>query len=175
MEIKGKNILVIGGAGFIGSHVVDLLLKEDVDKVVVYDNFCRGSKENLGDVLEDPRCTIFDKGGDILHIDTLNDAMSECDSVIHLAAVWLLQCQDYPRTAFDVNIRGTFNVLEACVKNNIKRLVYSSSASVYGNAIEMPMAEDHPYNNQTFYGATKIAGEHMFKAFYKRYGLEGVA
>jgi len=94
--------------------------------------------------------------------------------VIHLAALWLLQCYEYPRAAFDVNIRGTFNVLEACVNNKIKRLVYSSSASVYGDAVEEPMTEDHPYNNWTFYGATKIAGEHMFKAFHKRYGLNGV-
>jgi len=100
--------------------------------------------------------------------------MKEADGVVHLAALWLLQCYEYPRAAFDVNIRGTFNVLEACVKNNIKRLVYSSSASVYGDAVEEPMTESHPYNNWTFYGATKIAGEHMLKAFHKRYGLEGV-
>jgi UDP-glucose 4-epimerase len=96
------------------------------------------------------------------------------DGVIHLAALWLLQCHEYPRAAFDVNIRGTFNVLEACVANHIKRLVYSSSASVYGDAIEEPMTEDHPYHNWTFYGATKIAGEHMFKTYHKRYDLEGV-
>ncbi|OPY93262.1 MAG: dTDP-glucose 4,6-dehydratase [Syntrophaceae bacterium PtaU1.Bin231] len=73
-----------------------------------------------------------------------------------------------------MNIRGTFNVLEACVANGVKRIVYSSSASVYGDALEEPMTEDHPYNNWTFYGATKIAGEHMFKSFHRRYGLEGV-
>jgi UDP-glucose 4-epimerase len=100
--------------------------------------------------------------------------MEGVDGVIHLAALWLLQCYEYPRAAFDVNIRGTFNVLEACVNNNIKRLVYSSSASVYGDAVEEPMTEDHPYNNWTFYGATKIASEHMFRSFHKRYGLEGV-
>jgi UDP-glucose 4-epimerase len=117
---------------------------------------------------------VFDIGGDVLQTDILNAAMKEVDGVIHLAALWLLQCYEYPRAAFDVNIRGTFNVLEACVANNIERLVYSSSASVYGDAVEDPMTEDHPYNNWTFYGATKIAGEHMFRAYHQRYGLQGV-
>jgi len=174
MDIRGSKILVIGGAGFIGSHVVEELLKEDIKEVVVYDNFCRGTRENLTDALKDSRCYIYEVGGDILQTDILNSAMKGMDYVIHLAALWLLQCYEYPRAAFEVNIRGTFNVLEACVANNIKRLVYSSSASVYGDAVTDVMTEDHPYNNWTFYGATKIAGEHMFKSFHKRYGLNGV-
>ena len=174
MDISGSRILVIGGAGLIGSHVVEALLKEEVKEVVVYDNFCRGTHENLRDALQDPRCRIFDVGGDILQTDILNAAMKKVDGVVHLAALWLLQCYDYPRAAFDVNIRGTYNVLESCVAHGIKRLVWSSSASVYGDAVEQPMTELHPYNNWTFYGATKIAGEHMFKAFHKRYGLNGV-
>ncbi len=174
MDIQGKKILVIGGAGLIGSHVVEELLKEDVKEVIVYDNFCRGTRENLEQALGDPRCRIFEIGGDILQTDILDQAMKGVDGVVHLAALWLLQCYEYPRAAFDVNIRGMFNVLEACVSNKIKRLVYSSSASVYGDAVEEPMTENHPYNNWTFYGATKIAGEHMFKAYHRRYGLEGV-
>jgi len=174
MDIKGSRVLVIGGAGLIGSHVVEELLKEDIKEVVVYDNFCRGTYDNLQPALADERCRIFEIGGDILQSDILNTAMQGVDGVVHLAALWLLQCYEYPRAAFDVNIAGTFNVLEACVKNNVKRLVYSSSASVYGDAVEEPMTETHPYNNWTFYGATKIAGEHMLKAFHQRYGLEGV-
>ena len=174
MDIKGSRILVICGAGLIGSHVVEQLLKEDIKEVIVYDNFCRGTYDNLQSALADERCRIFEIGGDILQTDILNTAMQGVDGVVHLAALWLLQCYEYPRAAFDVNIAGTFNVLEACVKNNIKRLVYSSSASVYGDAVEEPMTENHPYNNWTFYGATKIAGEHMLKAFHQRYGLEGV-
>ncbi|MDP4092271.1 MAG: NAD-dependent epimerase/dehydratase family protein [Bacillota bacterium] len=173
-KVEGSKILVIGGAGLIGSHVVEELVKEDVEEIVVYDNFCRGTRDNLRSALKDPRVKIYDIGGDITQTDILNSAMKGKDYVFHLAALWLLQCYDYPRAAFDVNIRGTFNVLEACVNNNIKKLVYSSSASVYGDAVQIPMTEDHPYNNRTFYGATKIAGEHMCRAFYDRYKLNYV-
>ncbi|MEQ9311049.1 MAG: NAD-dependent epimerase/dehydratase family protein [Cytophagales bacterium] len=170
-DLKDKKILVIGGAGFIGSFVVSELLKEDVAEVVVYDNLARGKKEYLEDQLQDPRCSMFPFGGDIRETDILDVAMKDKDYVISLAAMWLLHCKDYPRTAFDVNIAGTFNVLEACVKNNIKKLIWSSSASVYGDAVELPMTESHPFNNKNFYGASKIAGEAMCTAFNDRYGL----
>ncbi len=175
MDLKNSKILVIGGAGFIGSFVVEELLKHPVAEVVVYDNFTRGKKEYLSNALKDPRCSIFSHGGDIRDIDILDAAMNGKDYVICLAAMWLLHCKDYPRTAFEVNIAGTFNVLEACVKNNIKKLIWSSSASVYGDAVEIPMTESHPYNNKNFYGATKIAGEAMCTAYNDRYGLQVIA
>lgn len=171
MELKGKKLLVIGGAGLIGSHVIDELVKTDVAEIVIYDNFFRGIRDNLKDALRDPRVSIFSDGGDILHTDILERAMQGVDGVFHLAALWLLQCHEYPRSAFDVNIRGTFNVIEAAIKQKVKRVVYSSSASVYGDALKVPMTEDHDYNNFTFYGATKISGEHMFKSLGHRYGL----
>ena len=171
MKLENSKILVIGGAGFIGSYVVKELLKEKTSQVVIYDNFARGKKEYLQNSLKDDRCSIFPVGGDIREIDILNKAMSGMDYVICLAAMWLLHCKDYPRTAFDVNIAGTFNVLEACVNNNIKKLIWSSSASVYGDAIDLPMTEKHPFNNKNFYGASKIAGEAMCTAFNDRYGL----
>ncbi|HUK60483.1 MAG TPA: NAD-dependent epimerase/dehydratase family protein [Stellaceae bacterium] len=171
MDIRGKRLVVIGGAGLIGSHTVDLLTREDVGEIVVYDNFVRGRHENLAAALKDPRVKIFEAGGDICQSDILEAALSGADGVFHFAALWLLQCHEYPRAAFDVNIRGTFNVLEACVRAKVKRLVYSSSASVYGDAVEEPMTEDHPFNNKNFYGATKIAGEAMARAFHHRYGL----
>jgi UDP-glucose 4-epimerase len=174
MDIRGKKLVVIGGAGLIGSHAVDHLVKEDVKEIVVYDNFVRGSRENLNSALKDPRVKIYDVGGDILQTDILQSALDGADGVFHLAALWLLQCHEYPRSAFDVNIRGTFNVMEACVAKGVKRLVYSSSASVYGDAVREPMEEDHPFNNKNFYGATKIAGEAMLRSFHHRYGLNYV-
>lgn len=174
MNISGKHVVVIGGAGFIGSHVVTELLKEDVAKVTVFDNFARGKLSNISEQLKDERCSLFADGGDVREIDVLNAALKGADGVIDLAAMWLLHCKDYPRTAFDVNVQGTFNVLEACVNNGIERLVYSSSASVYGDAVEVPMTEQHPFNNRNFYGATKIAGEAMCRAFYDRYDLSYV-
>lgn len=174
MDVKGKKVVVVGGAGLIGSHTTDQLLKEDVREVLIYDNFVRGRVENLADALKDPRVKIFDIGGDVMQTDILEAAFEGADGVIHLAALWLLQCHDFPRTAFDVNVRGTFNVMEACVKKGVKRLVYSSSASVYGDAVRDPMDEDHPFNNKNFYGATKICGEAMLRAFHHRYGLNYV-
>jgi UDP-glucose 4-epimerase len=174
VDIRGKKLLVIGGAGLIGSHVVDELVKEDVAEIRIYDNFLRGTPENLASALTDSRVRIYEVGGDICQIDILDSAVKGMDGVFHLAALWLLQCHEYPRSAFDVNIRGTFNVLEACVANKIPRLVYSSSASVYGDAVEEPMTEDHPFNNRNFYGATKICGEAMARAYHYRYGLNFV-
>jgi UDP-glucose 4-epimerase len=174
MKIEGKKLLVIGGAGFIGSHTVDQLLNEDVKEIIVYDNMTRGRTENLDEALKDPRVRIYDVGGDILQTDILRSAMKGVDGVFHFAALWLLQCHEYPRSAFDVNVRGTFNVMEACVAEGVNRLVYSSSASVYGDAVREPMDEDHPYNNKNFYGATKIASEAMLRAFHHRYGLNYV-
>jgi len=174
VELTGRTIVVIGGAGFIGSHVVEELLRHDVGRVVIYDNLARGRLSNVEASLGDSRCELFPDGGDIREVDVLSRALEGAHGVVHLAAMWLLHCKDYPRTAFEVNVAGTFNVLEACVKNGVERLVYSSSASVYGDAVEVPMTEDHPFNNRNFYGATKIAGEAMARAFHDRYGLDYV-
>jgi UDP-glucose 4-epimerase len=174
MKLSNSRVLVIGGAGFIGGFLVEELLKHDVKEVVIYDNFARGKMKNIEDSLKDDRCSVFPLGGDVREIDILNVAMKDVDYVFHLAAMWLLHCKDFPRTAFDVNIAGTFNVLEACVNNNVKKLIYSSSASVYGDAVQVPMTEEHPFNNKNFYGATKIAGEAMATAYNDRYGLEVV-
>jgi len=173
-KLKGSKVLVIGGAGFIGSHLVAELLKSEVKEVIIYDNFARGKMENIADSLKDERCSIFPLGGDVRDTDILDVAMKGVDYVFHLAAMWLLHCKDFPRTAFHVNIEGTFNVLEACVNNKIKKLIYSSSASVYGDAVEVPMTESHPFNNKNFYGSTKIAGEAMCTAYNDRYGLNVV-
>lgn len=174
MRLEGSKLVLIGGAGLIGSHTADRLLDEDVGEILIYDNFVRGTPENLERALADPRVRLFDIGGDILQTDILEAALEGADGVFHFAALWLLQCHEFPRSAFDVNVRGTFNVMEACVKKGVKRLVYSSSASVYGDAVTEPMTEDHPFNNRNFYGATKIAGEAMLRAYHHRYGLDYV-
>jgi UDP-glucose 4-epimerase len=174
MNLTGKKLVVVGGAGLIGSHTVDHLIKEDVKEVLIYDNMVRGNEDNLQNALKDPRVRVYDVGGDITQTDILQSAFEGADGVFHLAALWLLQCHEYPRSAFDVNVRGTFNVMEACVAKGVKRLVYSSSASVYGDSVSEPMDEEHPFNNKNFYGATKIAGEAMLRAFHHRYGLNYV-
>ena len=111
MELKDSKVLVIGGAGFIGSYVAMELLKHPVKEVIIYDNFARGKMGNIEEPLKDPRCKLSPHGGDIREIDILNEAMKGMDYVVCLSAMWLLQCKDYTRTAFDVNLAGTFNVL----------------------------------------------------------------
>jgi UDP-glucose 4-epimerase len=169
--LDNKRILVTGGAGFIGSRLIFELLQTQVKEVIIYDNYSRGKYDNIKEALKDKRCRVFPYGGDIRDTDILNQAMQGVDYVFHLAAMWLLHCKDFPRTAFEVNIKGTFNILEACINNNVKKLIYSSSASVYGDAVELPMTEEHPFNNKNFYGSTKIAGEAMCTAYNDRYGL----
>jgi UDP-glucose 4-epimerase len=171
-ELQNSRILVIGGAGFVGSHIVDQLLEEPVREVVVLDNFVRGTRENLSAAATDARISIVD--GSILDTDLLGEMMTGTDYVFHLAALWLYECVHEPRSAVDVNIVGTFNVIEAAQTAGVKKVVNSSSASVYGDAIETPMTEDHPFNNRTTYGATKIVGEQLFRAFYEQHGLDYV-
>ncbi len=158
--------MVIGGAGFVGSHIVDQLLDEQPAEIIVYDNFARGTRANLQQASSDSRVRVVDAS--ITDIPTLRREMDGADGVFHLAALWLGECVDDPRSAVDVNIVGTYNVIEAVRDLGVKRLVYSSSASVYGDAISVPMTEDHPFNNRTMYGATKIAGEQMLRAIHEQ-------
>jgi len=175
VEINGKSFLVTGGAGFIGSHLVEMLLEKGAEKVVIFDNFIRGGSHNLTDTLLNKKVELFLVRGDTTHLDELDEAVEGIDGVFHLAALCLAHCQDYPRTSLDVNIVGTFNLLEVCVKNKIKRVMFASSSSIYGNAIYSPMDENHPWGNRNFYGATKIAGEALIRAFHFKYGLNYLA
>lgn len=175
MDIAGKNILVTGGAGFIGSHLVDMLLKEDIAKVVVFDNFLRGSIHNLKHALKDDRLELFEVKGGLTSIDEVNAATKDMDGVFHLASLSLPYCQDNPRSAIDVNIVGTFNLLDACINNSVKRIVFTSSSSVYGNAVYSPMDEKHPFEYRDIYAATKLAGEALFRAHFFKYGIKYIA
>jgi nucleoside-diphosphate-sugar epimerase len=168
-QIEGSTIAVIGGAGFIGSHIVDQLLDESVERVIVVDNFVRGTRGNLERAIQDPRVDV--REGSILDLPFLERVMEESDYAFHLAALWLHECVHHPRDAVDVNALGTFNVIDAAQRMNVGKVVYSSSASVYGDALAIPMTEDHPFNNRTLYGATKIAGEQFFRAYNEQHGL----
>ena len=171
-EIEGSTIAVIGGAGFIGSHIVDQLLDQQVERVIVIDNFVRGTRGNVAAAARDPRVEV--REGSILDLPFLERVMEESDFAFHLAALWLHECVHHPRDAVNVNALGTFNVIEAAQRANIGKVVYSSSASVYGDALSIPMTEEHPFNNRTLYGATKIAGEQFFRAFNEQHGLDYV-
>ena len=171
-DLTDKRVLVIGGAGFIGSHIVDQLLDEPVREVVVLDNLIRGKEGNLAGALADDRVELVE--GSITDRELLAKLMEGTDFVFHLAALWLYECVHEPRSAIDVNIVGTFNVIEAAQNAGVEKTVYSSSASVYGDALESPMTEDHPFNNRTTYGATKIAGEQLYRAFNEQHDLDYV-
>jgi len=171
MTLSGSRIAVIGGAGLIGSHLVDQLTREDVE-IVVIDNLVRGRKENLAEALKSHKVKLV--MADIRNNEDLAKAMAGSDYVVHLAALWLLQCQEDPRACLEVNVVGTQNVIEVARDLKVKRVVFSSSASVYGEPSYLPMDEKHPFNNRTAYGASKIAGEQMLRAFYEIYGLNYV-
>ena len=170
--LRNSRILVIGGAGFVGSHIVDQLTKEPVREIVVLDNFVRGTRENLREAAKDKRVRIVE--GSITDLPLLRNLMNETDYVFHLAALWLYECVHQPRSALEVNVVGTYNVVEAAQEAGVKKVVYSSSASVYGDAVFTPMTEEHPFNNRTMYGATKIAGEQFFRAFNEQSKLDYV-
>ena len=164
MNLHGSKILLVGGAGFIGSHIVDQLLDEHPAEIRVFDNLVRGTRKNLAPALSRGK-TVRLIEGSITDVPALRSAMSGADYVFHLAALWLGECVNEPRSAVEVNVVGTYNVIEACRDLGVKRLVFSSSASVYGNALTVPMTEEHPFNNRTMYGATKVAGEQFCRAF----------
>jgi UDP-glucose 4-epimerase len=169
LELTNKRIALVGGAGLLGSHIVDQLLEEDVAEVVVFDNLLRGSTANLAGAIRNPRLRFIQAS--MTDDEALRDALTGIDGVFLLASLWLGECVNEPRKAWEVNVLGTWNVVEACLDLGIKRLVFSSSASVYGNALVTPMTEDHPFNNRTTYGATKIANEQMLRAIYQQHGL----
>ncbi|HUZ03176.1 MAG TPA: NAD-dependent epimerase/dehydratase family protein [Thermomicrobiaceae bacterium] len=169
MDIEGSRLMLIGGAGLIGSYIADRLVREPVDEVIVYDNFVRGRRDNLAEAVKSPKLRIVEAS--ITDRDRLDRELEGIDGVFLLASLWLGECVTEPRSAWTVNTMGTWNVVETCLARGVKRIVYSSSASVYGNALEVPMTEDHPFNNRTTYGATKIANEQMFRAIYEQHKL----
>ena len=174
-DLRGSRILITGGAGFVGSHVADQLIAcEGVGEVVLLDNLLRGSHRNIASVLPSGRARLVE--GDIRDRKVVDAQVEGADYVFHLAALRITRCAENPREALEVMYEGTFNVLEACARHEVKKLVAASSASVYGTADDFPTREDHhPYNNRTLYGAAKLANELMYRAFNDMYGLPYVA
>ncbi|MFG2103952.1 NAD-dependent epimerase/dehydratase family protein [Micromonospora echinaurantiaca] len=174
VEIAGARALVTGGAGTIGSHVVDQLVAAGAAEVVVLDNFVRGRRENLARAL--PHGTVRLVEGDIRDAALVHELTHGKDLVFHLAAIRITQCAEEPRLANEVLVDGTFNVLEAAAAAKVRKVVLSSSASVYGLADEFPTTErHHPWHNDTFYGAAKAFNEGMLRSFHSMYGLDYVA
>jgi UDP-glucose 4-epimerase len=173
-SLRGTRVLVTGGAGTIGSHLVDQLLDAEVQEVIVLDNFVRGRRDNLALALPSGRVRVVD--GDIRDRRLVDQLTAGIDVTFHQAAIRITQCAEQPRLALAVMVEGTYNVLEAAVKHRVSKVVAASSASVYGLADTFPTAEDqHPYANDTLYGAAKTFNEGLLRSFKAMYGLDYVA
>ncbi|WP_211240773.1 NAD-dependent epimerase/dehydratase family protein [Hamadaea tsunoensis] len=174
VAVSGSRALVTGGAGTIGSHVVDLLVQGGATEVIVLDNLVRGRLANLRESL--PSGVVRVVEGDIRDAALVRDLTEGMDLVFHLAALRITQCAQEPRLANEVLVDGTFNVIEAAADAGVRKVIASSSASVYGLAEQFPTTErHHPYNNDTFYGAAKAFNEGMLRSFKAMKGLDYVA
>lgn len=173
-SLAGTRVLITGGAGLIGSHIADRLIDEGVAEIVVLDNLSRGRLDNLAPAMASGRVQL--RQGDIRDRQAVASAMAGIDYVFHQAAIRITRCAEAPRECLEVLIDGTFNVLEAAVAARVAKVVFASSASVYGMADVFPTPEtQHPYHNETLYGGAKVAGEQMLRAFHQMYGLRWVA
>ena len=174
VRIEGGTFLVTGGAGTIGSTIVDQLVDAGASRILVLDNLVRGREANLAKALPSGRVELVH--GDILDVDLVNKLTAESDATFHLAAIRITQCAEEPRLANDVLVNGTFNVVEAAAAHGVRKVVASSSASVYGLAEEFPTRENHhPYANDTIYGAAKTYNEGLLRSFKAMKGLDYVA
>jgi UDP-glucose 4-epimerase len=175
VDLTGKNVLITGGAGLIGSTIVDQLLERcKPQRVLIVDDMTRGTRHNLSTALNDSRVTLAQQ--DIRHFDRIRPLFDGIDAVFHQAAIRITRCAQEPRECLEVLVNGTFNVLQACVEAGVQKVVAASSASVYGLAEQFPTQEDHhPYNNRTIYGAAKVANEGFLRSFNDMYGLQYVA
>jgi UDP-glucose 4-epimerase len=172
--IAGKRFALVGGAGMIGSHVVDLLVQGGAGRVVVFDDFSRGSRRNLEQSAGASSVEIIE--GDVRDAAAVRKVVDGADAVFHLAAIRINRCELEPRLAFEILGEGMFNVADAAATSGVGRVVFSSSASVYGHAEHIPTPEhEHPYNNRTIYGALKLCGEGVLRAFNETTGLAYVA
>lgn len=174
MEIKNHRFLITGGAGLMGSHITDRLLAKGASEIILLDNFVRGSMHNIESAMKDRRVRLVK--GDIRDLDLLRQLATGVDGIFHMAALRITACADNPREAMEVMLVGTHNVLQTVAEQKVGRLVYASSASVYGLADVFPTSENHhAFNNRTLYGTAKMAGEGMARSFADMYGIQYVA
>ena len=173
-KIYNSTILITGGSGFIGSYVTEKLLHFKPKKIIIIDNLIRGSLYNMQNFIDNSIIEFIE--GDIRDVNLLENKIKESDYVFHMAALRINSCAANPEEGFEVMLKSTFDVATLCVKHKIKKIIYSSSASVYGLAQNFPTPEtDNPYTNHTFYGAAKMWGEQLFRSFKFMYGLDYVA
>ena len=173
-KIKDATFFITGGAGFVGSYIIEELLPHKPKKIFILDNMIRGCYKNMKNFINNPTIELFEE--DIRNTDLVNELMSKSDYCFHLAAMRINRCAENTREAFDVMLKSTFEIVEAAKKHKIKKLIYSSSASVYGLAQNFPTPEtDNPYDNKTFYGAAKMFGEQLLRCYHDMYGLNYVA
>lgn len=175
MKINDASILVTGGCGLVGSTTIDLLLRDHAPgRIVIFDDLSRGTLANVEQALKDPRVTLV--RGDIRDVEAVHKASAGMDAVIHMATLRITACAAEPRAALGVMCDGSYNVLEAAHAAGLKKVVTASSASIYGLADSFPTREDHhPYNNRTWYGASKVMLEGLLRSFNDMYGLPYVA
>ncbi len=173
MKIENSRILVTGGAGFVGSHLVDALTREGAAEVIALDNMVRGNPQNLSSALATGRVRLVE--GDIRDQALVASLVDGCDYIFHEAALRITACAADPREAQEVMFNGTFNLMDAAVKFGVKKVIAASSASVYGEPDYLPIDETHPFNNRTFYGAAKVGNEQVLRSFNDMYGLPYVA
>ena len=172
--MRNERILVTGGAGLVGSHIVDELVRGGAERILVFDKLTRGRRENLAWALRNGPVTIVE--GDIRDGGRLAEVMHGVDVVFHQAAIRITQCAEEPRLAFEVMVEGTFNLLEAAAHAGVEKVIVASSASVYGMAETFPTPETHhPYDNRTLYGDAKLFNESVARSFHEMYGLDYVA
>jgi UDP-glucose 4-epimerase len=174
MKLEGKRILVTGGAGFIGSHIIDLLVHEGCSEIVAIDNMERGRPENLAPAISAGQVRLIE--ADIRDRGLMDELVSHSDLVFHQAALRITQCAEDPRKAMEVMVDATFDLLDLCVKHKVEKVVAASSASVYGMAEFFPTTESHhPYGNTTLYGAAKVFNEGLLRSLHHMYGLNYAA
>ena len=168
------RMLVTGGGGAIGSNVTDELVIAGAEEIVVLDNFVRGRRENLDWARANGNVRLVE--GDIRDRELVHRLTEGIDIVFHLAAIRITQCAEEPRLALEVLVDGTYNVFEAAAQHDVRRVIASSSASVYGLAEEFPTRESHhPYANDTLYGAAKAFNEGLLRSMHAMFGLDYVA